>query len=77
MSDTIRRCGDCKYERGGTCHRFPPIIHVSDSIWPVIRASDWCGEFAIRPYAAEPTFPKFAGTTRQGAWQQSFMEVGE
>ena len=73
MNDTSRTCGNCKYERDGICHRFPP----SGGKWEFVRRDDWCGEFAIRPTHAEPTFPKFAGTTRQGTGQQSFMEVGE
>ena len=48
-----------------------------ESIFPWLLADDWCGEFAIRPYAGEPTFPKFAGTTRKGTGRHSFMEVGE
>ena len=69
MSDTIPRCGDCKWwEFGaggeGWCHRFPPVAKTDkDSIYPWTLADDWCGEFA--------------GTTGQGEGQQSFMEVGE
>lgn len=71
MSDTSRTCGDCKYERGGTCHRFPPIIHFDAGTrctWPEVLASDWCGEFAIRPHAGEPG---------QGAGRQGLMGAME
>ena len=69
MSDTSRRCGDCKWwEFGaggeGWCHRFPPVAKTDrESINPWTLADDWCGEFA--------------GTTGHGTGQQSLMEAGE
>lgn len=47
------RCGNCVYGfcRGCTitgpiqCRRNPPIATDDIAIWPLVRRSDWCGEY--------------------------------
>jgi hypothetical protein len=50
-------CRHCRYlcADGMTCRRHPPMIILlpdrpGASQWPVVNASDWCGEF--RPWAS-------------------------
>ena len=54
MSERERTCGNCKYERDGTCHRFPPVVTYAPTyagdfvpVFPTVDGNDWCGEFAI------------------------------
>ena len=49
------RCGQCRFNDGGRCRRRSPAVvsetHVTlqgsrpDTVWPEVRAFDWCGEF--------------------------------
>jgi hypothetical protein len=49
-------CGSCRFflanqvNEYGQCRRFPPATSVQDgaavTLWPVVAASDWCGDFA-------------------------------
>lgn len=44
-----QRCGNCRYARcnhqGRRCHRHAPQIGPRGSEWPIVAASDWCGEW--------------------------------
>jgi hypothetical protein len=44
-------CEVCKFQRNYRCHRFPPQVikqvnsQEHDSVFPVVRRYEWCGEF--------------------------------
>jgi hypothetical protein len=45
-------CGECGYYQAGSpdhghCRRYPPttVSAAGHVAWPVVAASDWCGEF--------------------------------
>lgn len=46
-TESESRCGDCRfYDKAiPSCRRHPPILHRGLSGWPVVTATDWCGEF--------------------------------
>lgn len=56
MTTEEKTCASCQYsvERESTnapdfwheCHRAPPLGWKS--LWPVVRAVDWCGEYLAR-----------------------------
>lgn len=63
-------CASCRFARGYilslTCHRSPPWISAlsdgtafarthADGIWPKVKPSDWCGEWAALP--SNPSAP--------------------
>lgn len=47
-------CSNCYYARpyppgGQACRRMPPTLEVGISgLWPRVRDTDWCGEWAAR-----------------------------
>lgn len=52
-------CGSCKFflkndhDDAGYCRRYPPTAIPSDAeefacVFPILEASDWCGEFCQR-----------------------------
>ena len=52
----VESCGNCRYmlDRGKVqsfveCHRHTPFkaTPLTGSAWPLVLASDWCGEHAI------------------------------
>ena len=57
LQPNTRTCLTCKYAEAGNCHRFPPqmtfyltdnqhpIMYMPDAAQPLIRPSDWCGEW--------------------------------
>ena len=67
------QCNQCKfwkevYPEQGQCRAHVPLLlgnamgHVSG--WPVVHATDWCGEFQ-----AQPTSPPAAGELKSGFHQ--------
>lgn len=54
-----RCCANCGFFDGGSCRRFPPasvpwptdnqhpIMYEPATTWPLVRATDWCGEFKV------------------------------
>lgn len=62
MSEVCKSCGTCRFfrqliypvskkpRRFGRCHRRPPYSpEGSGSWWPIVRPSDWCGEYQPKP----------------------------
>ena len=37
-------CQYCRFMRDRECHKNPPM-HLTDG-WPLVKMSDWCGEFS-------------------------------
>ena len=56
-------CGTCVFFDGardniptyGRCHRMPPTTALArvGIEWPVVEATEWCGEFKIMPKRAK------------------------
>lgn len=49
-------CLNCMYLRGGFCRRNAPVVFAEPSthytyaqaFWPVVKCSDWCGQWILR-----------------------------
>ena len=52
----LSTCEFCRYQEQGACKRYPPgRVYTGDTskdataldvtVWPVVRMSDWCGDF--------------------------------
>jgi len=59
-----RECKTCEYKDGEYCKRYPPkaiilpvgfIIEDFDSIYPITKNYDWCGEYK-KIYKQEDTY---------------------
>lgn len=52
-------CAGCKFMHApdSTCRRYPPeVVGLglgSPSQWPVVKPTDWCGEFKVAPKQGE------------------------
>lgn len=54
-------CGRCRFEVGGECRRYAPMVSAvgnvngdaARAVWPKVAASDWCGDYEDDPALAK------------------------